>query len=220
MATTISGSTGVTYPAGGVDNVAGAGVGTTDTQTLTNKTLTSPAVNSPTLTSPTISGTPVMGASVITSGTAVAATSGTSITFSSIPSWVKQITILFYNVQTSGSAMKLIQIGSGSVTTTGYVSTSAYYNTGGSFALSQYTTGFGINSPDPTAHLYGAYTLSLLSASAYTWGINGGVANSIASNAFIPTSGGIALSGTLDRVVITTMGSDTFTGGSINILYE
>jgi len=44
MATSISGSTGVTYPAGGVDNVAGAGVGTTDTQTLTNKTLGSGTV--------------------------------------------------------------------------------------------------------------------------------------------------------------------------------
>jgi hypothetical protein len=46
MAITISGSTGVTYPSGGVDNVAGAGVGTTDTQTLTNKTLTTPNIDS------------------------------------------------------------------------------------------------------------------------------------------------------------------------------
>jgi hypothetical protein len=46
MATTISGTSGVTYPSGGVDNVAGAGVGTTDTQTLTNKTLITPNINS------------------------------------------------------------------------------------------------------------------------------------------------------------------------------
>jgi len=55
MATTISGSSGVTYPAGGTDNVAGAGVGTTDTQTLTNKTLTTPNIDSATIT--TVSGT-------------------------------------------------------------------------------------------------------------------------------------------------------------------
>jgi hypothetical protein len=41
MAVTINGTTGVTYPAGGTDNVAGSGVGTTDTQTLTNKTIAS-----------------------------------------------------------------------------------------------------------------------------------------------------------------------------------
>lgn len=44
MPITISGSSGVTYPAGGTDNVAGSGVGTSDTQTLTNKTLTTPTI--------------------------------------------------------------------------------------------------------------------------------------------------------------------------------
>jgi hypothetical protein len=46
MPTTISGSTGVTFPAGGLANTAGAAVGTTDTQTLTNKTLTTPNIDS------------------------------------------------------------------------------------------------------------------------------------------------------------------------------
>ena len=60
MSIVLNGTTGVTYPAGGTDNVAGAGVGTTDSQTLTNKTLTSPTMTTPTIDSaqvPTVSGT-------------------------------------------------------------------------------------------------------------------------------------------------------------------
>ena len=82
------------------------------TQTLTNKTLTSP----------NIGGTPVMNASVITSGTSQASTSGTSIDFTSIPSWVKRITLMFNGVSTNGTSNYQIQIGSGSVTTSGYTS--------------------------------------------------------------------------------------------------
>ena len=44
-------------------------------------------------------------------GTAVASTSGTSVDFTSIPSWVKRITVMFNGVSTSGTSNPLVQLG-------------------------------------------------------------------------------------------------------------
>ena len=68
MTTTISGTTGIVFPAGGAGNTTGTVVGTTDTQTLTNKTLTSPTVTGGTLTSPTLT-SPTLTSPALTGGT-------------------------------------------------------------------------------------------------------------------------------------------------------
>jgi len=159
--------------------------------------------------------------SVNTLATAVASTSGTSIDFTGIPSWVKRITVMFSAVSTSGTIVPLIQIGAGSITSSGYISSSMYMNTASASSNVQYTTGFGINQNQAAGAIYGSFTLSLVNSATNAWVLNGGAANSSSAAAINISSGGVSLGGTLDRVRITTLtGVDTFDAGTINILYE
>jgi len=151
----------------------------------------------------------------ITSGTAVASTSGTSIDFTGIPSWVKRITVMFSGVSTSGTSNPLMQLGAGSVTTSGYVSQSAGMTT--TVGTTSYTTGFGVRQASAAAAMNGSITLSLLGSNIW---VAQGTLNPANAEAYT-VSGAVTLSGTLDRVRITTVnGTDTFDAGSINILYE
>ena len=151
----------------------------------------------------------------ITSGTAVASTSGTSIDFTSIPSWVKRITVMFSGVSTNGSSLKLVQIGSGSVTSTGYVSQSTFSGAVSNTFTS--TSGFIIDSGSATEFNSGQCVISLVSSNTYICSL----VVTTYSGGMVTGAGTVTLSGTLDRVRITTVnGTDTFDAGSINILYE
>ena len=170
-------------------------------------------------TSPSISGAVLstMASSVLTSGTAVASTSGTSINFTGIPSWAKRITVMFNGVSTNGTASPLFQIGSGSVATTGYLSSNALANSGAT-GVGTNTNGFGTSFGSAANIYYGTLVI-------YSFGSNIYVASHslAASNAGSGQlgSGGITLGGALDRVRITTSnGTDTFDAGSINLMYE
>jgi hypothetical protein len=175
----------------------------------------SPNLTSAALASPVFSGTPT-GTGVLTSGTAVASTSGTSIDFTSIPSWVKRISVMFNAVSTSGTSIVQIQLGSFTIQTTGYVAAAANDATGTAL-----TSGFPLNDTNSAAAetKYGTAIFSLLGSN--TWVCNGTLHTPNGNSAIVDFAGGVTLSGTLDRVRITTVnGTDTFDAGSINILYE
>ena len=155
----------------------------------------------------------------ITSGTAVASTSGTSIDFTSIPSWVKRITVMINAVSTNGTNNYLIQIGSGSITSSGYLGVSqTMAGSSGSTPLN-FSSGFIIqNNNSASVSLQGTFVLTLLGSNVWT---GMGITGDSNSNRIGWSGGSGTLSGVLDRVRFTTVGgTDTFDAGSINILYE
>jgi len=161
----------------------------------------------------------------IASGTAVASTSGTSIDFTSIPSWVKRITVMFNGVSTNGSSFVQTQLGtSGGVQTTSYNSYVGYSTSVGTVGANTNTTGLLVDAGGPNAGalLYGSLTLTLIDSSTSTW-VSSGTIGYASAGVYVTFTGGGSktLSATLDRVRITTVnGTDTFDAGSINILYE
>jgi len=160
-------------------------------------------------------------ASSVVTGTSVASTSGTSIDFTGIPSWVKRITIMFVGVSTNGTSSPLIQLGTGgSPTTSGYLGANWWTTHTGSNQIANFSTGFGLNllAGAAAAVYHGSIVCTLQTGNTWTCSFILGQSNATsASNG----AGSIALAGALNLVRITTVnGTDTFDAGSVNILYE
>jgi hypothetical protein len=157
----------------------------------------------------------------VVAGTAVASTSGTSIDFTSIPSWVKRITVMFNGVSVSGTSIPIIQIGSTTISTTGYTASGGYANNSAVSTVTAQTIGFPITGVSAaTAAFFGNATLTLIASNTWVFSWSG---TQTGGTATFTGGGGVspALGGALDRVRITTVnGTDTFDAGSVNILYE
>jgi hypothetical protein len=161
--------------------------------------------------------------SAIVSGTAVASTSGTSIDFTGIPSWVKRVTVMLNGVSTNGASVIQVQLGdSGGVETTGYNSTAgivtgAYVGAAGGITA---TSGFIMEYSQQSASFLVSGHLVVTNISGNIWVASGVIGNSAAGTIFL-FSGNKTLSDVLTQVRITTVnGTDTFDAGSINIFYE
>jgi hypothetical protein len=161
--------------------------------------------------------TPAKLSQPLTLATVQNSTSGTSIDFTAIPSWVKRITVMLSGVSTNGTSPVIVQLGdSGGIETTGYLGYSFEIKaTPAGLATS---SGIVLNTPTATSTCDGILTIANLTSN--TW-----VANYIGGDgAFgVCNMAGVskALSGTLDRIRLTTSGgADTFDAGNINIMYE
>lgn len=180
-------------------------------------TLTAPAVAG-TNTLTLAAGTGTLGPKVLS--TAVDTTSGTSIDFTNIPSWVTRITVMFRAVSTNGSSAVIVQLGtnSGGVETSGYTGSGDYCedNNSGANMSAGFFVDIGILA---SAAAVRTGKLVIDSFGSNIWVCTGSVSNQ--SQGLWLSAGSKALSGTLDRVRITaTNGTDTFDAGSVNIIYE
>jgi hypothetical protein len=176
-------------------------------------TVAAPAVagsNTQTLVAATGTLTPIVSDTVKTA-------TGTSVDFTGIPSWVRRITVMFSGVSLSGTDSFLIQLGdSGGLETTGYVGGGVRI---GGIAVNglNFTTGFGFN--NTTAGVTFGGTFTIVNVTGNTW-VASGVISGNATEQGNLSSGTKTLSATLDRLSVTRSGTNTFTAGSINIIYE
>jgi hypothetical protein len=188
----------------------------------TNLTLTAPATDGTADQSLVTDGSGALSfasRSRLISGTPVNTTSGTSIDFTSIPSWVKKITVMLYGVSTNGTSAVQIQLGdSGGVEASGYTSSLAIITGPNACGIQPYTSGFV--PPGATAGGTRSGLLTIANLAANVW-IASGTFEDASFGAAGYTQGFKDLSATLDRVRITTInGTDTFDAGTVNIIYE
>ena len=162
----------------------------------------------------------------VTRSTAVATGSGTSITFTSLPSWVKRITVLLdsVSISTFDDLFLRVRVGGSSITS-GYSQNGGFLTMPGSLGT---VTGIEAGSTGAAFRLYSDSQLNLFHGciklmnitgntwtmeATYTWG----------TNKFGVASGRISLANTLDGVELrSSSGTATFdnASGFVNIMYE
>jgi hypothetical protein len=165
--------------------------------------------------------TPTMLTQPLTLATAQNTTSGTSIDFTGIPSWVKRITVMLNGVSTSSTSPVIIQLGdSGGIETSGYVGATglSQFGTSGSGVLSVGFTTDGNATLSGSMVRYGSVVIANIASN--TWIAQGCVGDTNFERVGV-VGGSKSLSAALDRVRLTTVnGTDTFDAGSVNIMYE
>jgi hypothetical protein len=144
----------------------------------------------------------------------------TVVDFTSLPSWIKRITVMFSGVSLNSTGAYLIQLGdSGGVETSGYDSATIVGSNGSANTVSASVAGFPVFVNTAASLLNGSMIITNITGN--TW-VEQGVFNNFVTTPFVTSTAGTkTLSAALDRVrITTTTGTDTFDAGTINILYE
>lgn len=165
-----------------------------------------------------INGTTGITGAPLQSATAVASTSGTSIEFTGIPSWVKRITVIFSGVSANGTSNTIVQLGTGATptyTTSGYLGSVA---TSSGATVTNFSTGFMVNNSVGAASVVHGHIV-IIKVSGNTW-VESAVLALSDSASTRDSAGSVTLGDVLTAIRITTVVANTFDAGTINILYE
>jgi hypothetical protein len=176
-------------------------------------------------TSLAIAGIPIISSAIggdylrIAGKTAVASTTGTSISFTAIPTWVRRVTVMFAGVSTDSTSPLLVKIGpSGGIVSTGYLSTGARM-AAASTTVGDSTAGFIINHTAAADVISGSLVIDVLNPASYIYTSDHTAKAS--TTAVLSGGGNVTLAGAMTQLSITTVsGTANFDAGSINVLYE
>lgn len=148
--------------------------------------------------------------------------SGTSVSFTEIPSWVKRITVMLDGVSTNGTSDLVVQLATSSgFITTGYVGSAITVVSSASPGAGAYSTGFLIRmgaAAAATAVRHGVVKLELINANKWIGEVNVSLSNTVY---WAGGAGSLNAVNTVTGLQITTVnGTDTFDAGTVNIMYE
>jgi hypothetical protein len=157
--------------------------------------------------------TPAKLTQPMTLATAVNTTVTGAVDFVGIPSWVKKITFSLAGVNSSDTGAFMLQLGSGSIQTSGY-SGGMWYSTGGA------ANSAGAQLAGRSAGEIQNGNVTLVHLGGNVWEFNG---CGYTTGPGLPwvMGGRVTLSGVLDRLRFTNSNSSNlFNAGTVNILYE
>ena len=145
--------------------------------------------------------------------------SPTSAQFLSIPAWVRRMTLILQGVQCSGGNSWRVQVGSGSMSTSGYLGSASAVADGSTPTVDLPTAGWEIKIGAAAAVVHGSIRIELVDAATFRWVASGTFARSDAAR-MLHTAGSITLAGVLDRIRVVTQSSETFSAGRVQLLLE
>ena len=163
-----------------------------------------------------------MKAAQIQPQTAVTLTTQTAVDFTSIPSWVNRVTLLFSSSSTNGTSVPIVQLGdAGGFETSGYTGNVSVGSNGVAWTVGATpASGFGLSTSNAAGSVYtGKLVLDRINGNE--WVASGDWAQTTATISTHLLTGAKTLSATLTQIRLTTVGgSDQFDAGTVNVSYE